>query len=371
MTPRDKAEIPTPALLVDLEAFDANVGRMAAHCRKAGRAFRPHAKTHKCPKIAERLVAAGAAGVCVATAFEAEAMLKAGLSGVLLTSPIVEAGKIARLADLADKPGRLMFAVGHARQVELLAQAAGARHRPLEVLIDIDVGDKRTGVLPGEPAAALYRAIAAAGALTLRGIQAYAGHASHVVGFEARRKSSQAAWAKALETRALLVRAGATIAVVSGGSTGTYNIDTAIEGVTELQVGSFMFMDVDYRRIGSADGNAVYLDFAPSLSVLTTVVSTSHADCVSVDAGIKAFATDVPFAPEARDRRGTTYRRTGDEFGRLTAEAGELPRLGERLEFLVPHCDPTVNLYDRIYACRGERVEAVWPIVARKENTAC
>jgi D-serine deaminase-like pyridoxal phosphate-dependent protein len=276
------------------------------------------------------------------------------------------------MVEMAEQPDRVMLAVGHVKQAELLAQAAHARHRKIDVLIDIDVGDKRTGVLPGQPAVELYRAMVKTGALVVRGIQAYAGHASHVVGFEARRKTSQAAWAKALETRDLLVKAGAACAVVSGGSTGTYNIDTDIAGVTELQVGSFLFMDVDYRRIGSADGNAVYSDFAPSLTVLTTVVSTTHAEQASVDAGIKAFASDVPFAAEPRDRRGLIYRRAGDEFGRLTAEGGAtLPGLGERLEFLVPHCDPTVNLYDRIYVCRGERVEAVWPIAARRENAPC
>ena len=137
--------------------------------------------------------------------------------------------------------------------------------------------------------------------------------------------------------------------------------------MTELQAGSYVVMDVDYRRIGGKSG-AVYTDFQPSLTVLATVVSASHPDRVTVDAGTKAFSTDVPYKPEAKGWQGLTYSRAGDEFGTLVAAAGAtLPRLGDRLEFIVPHCDPTVNLYDRLYAVRGDKVEAVWPIAASRE----
>jgi D-serine deaminase-like pyridoxal phosphate-dependent protein len=202
--------------------------------------------------------------------------------------------------------------------------------------------------------------------LRVRGVQSYAGHASHAVGFERREKVSREAMGKAVETRELLTKAGLEASILSGGSTGTYNIDAAIRGVTELQVGSYIFMDIDYRRIGGKTGGAVYTDFHPSLTVLTTVVSATHPDRVSVDAGTKAFATDTAFKPEAKGRQGLVYSRGGDEFGILSAEGGgKLPGLGDRLEFLVPHCDPTVNLYDRIYAVRGDKVEAVWPISSR------
>jgi D-serine deaminase-like pyridoxal phosphate-dependent protein len=362
-----KSDLPTPALLLDLDAFESNLKTMADHCRKAGCAFRPHAKTHKCPEIARRQVASGAVGVCVATVPEAEAMVAAGVRSVLLTSPVVEPPKLARMAALARKEGTVLLAVGHERQVELLAEAASAAKVAIDLLIDVDVGDRRTGVLPGEPALLLAQRLAKERSLRLRGVQAYAGHASHVVGFEQREKSSRAAMAKAVETRELLQKAGLEAPILSGGSTGTYNIDSAIPGVTELQVGSYVFMDVDYRRIGGRGGE-VYTDFRPSLTVLTTVVSVAHPDRVTVDAGTKAFSADVPHRPEAKDRPGLSYSRAGDEFGAVTAPGdAKLPRLGERLEFLVPHCDPTVNLYDRIYAVRGERVEAIWPVAARRE----
>jgi D-serine deaminase-like pyridoxal phosphate-dependent protein len=363
-----KATIPTPALVVDLDALEANVKKMADHCRQAKCGFRPHAKTHKCPAIAQRQMKAGALGICAATVPEAEALAAAGIRGILLTSPIVDAGKIGRMVALASGGGDVMLSVGSVRQAKLLAEAAEAARVELSVLVDLDVGDRRTGSLPGEPALGLAREIAKSKRLQVKGVQAYAGHASHTVGFEARQKVSREAIAKAVETRRLLERAGFEAQILSGGSTGTYNIDSAIDGFTELQVGSYVFMDVDYRRIGGADGNAIYSDFQPSLTVLATVVNATHADRVTIDAGTKAIDTTTTNRAEAKSWRGLAYTKAGDEFGALTTEGGgKLPALGDRLEFIVPHCDPSVNLYDRLYACRGDKVEAIWPIAARRE----
>lgn len=363
-----KSDLPTPALLVDLDAFEANLRTMADHCKRAGCNFRPHAKTHKCPEIARRQVAAGAIGISVATVPEAEAMVAAGIRGVLLTSPIIERHKVARMIALAKKPATVLLAITHFQEAELLQEAAQSAKVTVDVLVDVDIGDRRTGALPGKPALQLAQQISRLKNLNLRGVQSYAGHASHTVGFERRAKVSREAFGQAVDTRALLAKAGLKTDILTGGSTGTYNIDSEIKGVTELQVGSYVFMDVDYRRIGGRDGK-VYTDFQPSLTVLTTVVSATHPDRVSVDAGTKAFSTDVVHRPEAKAYDGLQYQRAGDEFGTLTvAKGGKLPRLGDRLEFFVPHCDPTVNLYDQIYAVRGETVESVWPILARKEN---
>ncbi|HZL88315.1 MAG TPA: DSD1 family PLP-dependent enzyme [Pirellulaceae bacterium] len=363
-----KANIPTPALVVDLDAFEANVKKMADHCREAKCGFRPHAKTHKCPEIARQQIAAGALGICVATVPEAEAMAAAGIGGILLTSPIVDAGKVGRMIELIKSGGHVMLAVGHEREASLLAEAADAANVEVELLIDLDVGDKRTGSLPGAPAIELAQKIARSNRLHIRGVQAYAGHASHTVGFEARQRVSREAMGKAVETKRLLQNAGFDAKILSGGSTGTYNIDSAIDGVTELQVGSYVFMDVDYRRIGGRDGNPVYSDFQPSLTVLATVVNATHADRITVDAGTKAIDTTTAHVPPVKDRPGLRYAKFGDEFGAVTAEDGaKLPALGERIEFMVPHCDPNVNLYERIFACRGDKVEAIWPIAARRE----
>jgi D-serine deaminase-like pyridoxal phosphate-dependent protein len=362
-----KHEIPTPALIVDLDAFERNVRKMAAHAARTGRRLRPHAKTHKCPEVARRQIAAGAVGVCVATVSEAEAMAAAGVGEILLSSPVVDPRKVARLVRLVQRGGRLMVSVGHALEAELLSEAVISARIELDVLVDLDVGDKRTGVLPGEPALQLARQLARCANLHVRGVQAYAGHASHTVGFAERQRVSAKAIGQAVETRRLFERSGIEAGILSGGSTGTYNIDSEIEGFTELQVGSYVFMDVDYRRIGGQDGGAIYSDFEPSLTVLTSVVSATHAERVTVDAGTKALDATTAHKPEAKNHRGLVYTKAGDEFGAVSVEAdGELPKLGERLEFIVPHCDPNVNLYDRIYACRGDRVEATWPIAARR-----
>ncbi len=362
-----KADIPTPALLVDLDAFESNVQSMAEHCRKSGRGFRPHAKTHKCPEIAKRQMAAGALGICAATVPEAEALVAAGITGVLLTSPIVEPAKIARMVSLIQQGKGVILSVGHLREVELLAEAAGAAGVDVDLLVDVDIGDRRTGILPGQPALELAQFIAKHKRLRVRGVQSYAGHASHVIGFEAREKTSREAMGKSVETRGLLNKAGFDAAILSGGSTGTYNIDSTIQGVTELQVGSYVFMDIDYRRIGGKTSGENYSDFQHSLTVLATVVNATHSDRVSVDAGTKALDTTTNWKPEAKGWPGLTYNRGGDEFGILTLEPGaKLPRIGDRIEFIVPHCDPNVNLYDRIYATRGDKVEAIWPIAARR-----
>jgi D-serine deaminase-like pyridoxal phosphate-dependent protein len=193
-----------------------------------------------------------------------------------------------------------------------------------------------------------------------------------VEGFEARQQTSQTAMAKAVATRELFNKSGLEASILSGGSTGTYNIDSEIDGVTELQVGSFVFMDVDYRRIGGK-GSKVYTDFRPSLTVLATVVSATHPDRVTIDAGTKAIDTTVTRPPEVKGWEGLAYGRGGDEFGMLSKASGanenvdvKMPRLGDRLEFIVPHCDPTANLYDRLFAVRGDRVEEIWPIAARR-----
>lgn len=367
MTTTTTADLSTPALLVDLDAFEANLRRMADHVAAAGVALRPHAKTHKCPEVARRQVALGAIGVSTATVAEAEAMAAAGLPGILLTSPIVDRGKVARMVALRARGHDVLLAVGHEREAELLDEAAQAAGVTVEVLLDLDVGDRRLGVEPGGPSRALAERIGRCRALSLVGVQAYSGLASHVEGHRARRATSEAALGRAVEERERLSRAGFDARILSVGSTGTFDIDPGIAGVTELQCGSYVFLDDDYRRIGNAVGGPAYDAFAPSLTVLATVVNVRD-DLAIVDAGIKAFATDVPLAPTVPGRPGLAYKRRGDEFGQLSGPADQLPRIGERIALSVPHCDPTVNLYDRLHAVRGDRVEAVWPVVARRES---
>lgn len=360
-----KDELPTPALILDLDLFEANVEKMAEHARASGTSLRPHAKAHKCVQIARRQIEAGALGICVATVAEAEVMVAGGVRGVHITSPIASRHKMQWIVRLAERSPDLMVAVDHAKQVRLYQDVAADEGRTLSVLVDINVGDRRTGVEPGEPALELATTIHRCRNLRLRGLQSYSGHSSHVVGFEARKTCSHEVITKAIATRDLLLRSGMPAEILSVGSTGTYNIDSELDGLTELQVGSYVFMDLDYRRIGGVSGE-VYDDFGHSLTVLSTVVSANHSDRVTLDAGIKAFATDRSFGPQAKDVQGVSYEFGGDEFGILTLdEPGRTIRLGDRLEFIVPHCDPTVNLYDRIYACRNNQVEEIWSIMDR------
>src|SRR2546425_1174599 len=273
-------DIPTPALLLDLDRFERNVHRMAEHVARHGKQLRPHAKTHKCPEIARRQIAAGARGVACAKLGEAEVLARAGIRGLLITTEVVAPAAIRRLMRLVSEAPDTLIVVDHADNVAALGCEATADGVVVDVLVDVDVGNRRTGVAPGEPALALARAVAAQRALRLRGLQGYAGPCAHVVGWKTRR----------VPTR----------------------------------------------------------------------------DRAMVDASLKAFSTDKSFPPEPVERAGIAYAFAGDEHGRLTiTDPARAPRLGERIEFFPPHCDPTINLYDRVYAVRDSTVEAVWEIAAR------
>lgn len=357
-------DLPTPALLVDLDALDFNISKMVAHCKSTGRALRPHGKTHKCPDIAKRLIASGAVGACAAKLSEAEEFARWGVKGILLTGAVIGQHKIERAIRLARRNPDTIFCVDHAANVRDLDAAAKAAGLRLNLAIDLYVGN-RTGIATGAPALELARFISKTGSERLAGLQAYAGHAAHKLGFEARRELSQGIMRTAVETRRQIEADGIPCPWLSGGSTGTYNIDTGVDGVTEIQPGSFLFMDLDYARIGGKDGE-VYQDFQFSLSVLTTVVSKPSATEAVVDGGLKAFSTDKPFRPEARGIEGISFSWGGDEHGKLDlTKSSRAVEVGDRIEFLVPHCDPTVNLYDRIYGYRGKQVELAWVIAAR------
>ncbi|HEX5735622.1 MAG TPA: DSD1 family PLP-dependent enzyme [Blastocatellia bacterium] len=357
-----KHDLSTPSLLLDLDMFESNIAKMSEHVKAASINLRPHAKTHKCAEIAIRQIRAGALGVCAATIREAEAMAAASIKGILITSEMVGRQRIERLVRLTQKVADTASVVDNVAHAIDLNDAAQAAKTKLNVVIDIDPGMRRTGVPPGDRAVELAEKIKKLPGLNLQGVQCYSGVSAHVVGFEARRAHSEKATAPAFETIARLKKIGIEAGLVSGGSTGTYNIDPALKGLTELQAGSYVFMDVEYRNIGGKNG-AVYDDFGQALTVVATVISQSHAGVATVDAGFKAFATDRRYGPDVKGVTGVKYHFGGDEHGILELEKPSREiRLGDRLEFIVPHCDPNVNLYDRIYCLRGEKLEAVWSI---------
>ena len=358
-------DIPTPALVLDLDRFERNLDRMAAHVARAGKNLRPHAKTHRCPEIARRQIKAGALGVACAKLGEAEVMAADGVRGILITTEVVPAPKIERLVRLVGEAPDTMVVVDHPENARELSRAAAAAGVVINVLVDIEVGGRRTGIQPGAPAVALAREIASLPGLRLRGLQGYAGQCAHVMGWAARRDASRAAMTPLAETRRLVEAAGLPVEIVAGGSTGTFDIDVEMPELTELQSGSYCVMDIDYRRIGGQRSETLTA-FEMALTVVATVVSVPEPNRAMVDAGLKAFSTDKPFPPEAVERPGIEYTFAGDEHGRLMLTDPDRPlRLGERIEFFAPHCDPTINLYDRIHAVRQGNVEGIWPVAAR------
>ncbi|MGH9386754.1 MAG: DSD1 family PLP-dependent enzyme [Vicinamibacterales bacterium] len=362
---RSRDEIPTPALLLDLDAFESNIAVMAGYLRARGRAFRPHGKTHKCPAIARLLIDAGAIGICGARLSEAEVFADHGIPGLLVTTPVIGKRKIARAVALAARAPDTIFCVDDEDNVRDLNDAAGARGLTFQLAVDLYFG--RTGILPGAPALELARLIDSLPHVTFAGLQAYDGQAAHTTPFDAREARTRSTMSQAVETRRLIERDGMACPIVTGGSTGTYRIDSLIDGMTELQPGSFIFMDMEYRRIGGPQGPD-YGDFQHALTVVSTVVSRPPGFAI-VDAGYKAFSTDRPFTPQPVDLEGVTYGWAGDEHGRLDlSKASRDLKVGDRIEFIPPHCDPTVNLYDCIYALRGDRIENVWAIEARGKS---
>ena len=360
-----KADLPTPALIVDIDRLEGNIAKMAEHAKGAGVDLRPHAKTHKTPEIAKRQLAAGALGVCCATIVEAEVMQKAGVPGLFVTGELTSPNKIARLIRLTGKAPDTMVAVDNVWQAERLSEAAQAANVEVNVMIDIDPTGRRTGVQPGEKAVELAKAVDSLPGLKLRGVHGYSGASSHVTGFEERKQHSHEVMGPVIASFEKMKQAGLPAEIMSGASTGTYNIDSGMDGMTELQVGSYVVMDVDYRRIGGKSGE-VYEDFAPALTVLATVMSKNYPDIATIDAGLKSFATDRKFGPDVVGLPGVTYSFNGDEHGRLHLEnSGRDVKLGEKVELIVPHCDPNVNLYDRMFICKGDEVKEVWRVAAR------
>lgn len=360
-----KHDLPTPCLLVDLDLMEGNIEKMADHARIHSIGLRPHAKTHKCPQIARRQIDAGALGICTATIREAEVMAAAGLSGLLITSELIGPNKVQRLLRLTRAHPDTMTVVDHAWQAEQLSEAAAEAEVPLNIMIDIDPIGRRTGIPPGESAVRLAKIVDGLPSLNLRGVHSYSGVSSHVKGFAARKEHSEQVMAGPIESFNQMKRAGLPVEILSGCSTGTYNIDPHIPDITEMQVGSYVLMDVDYLGIGGQSGD-VYDDFSAALTVLTTVVSKVHQDQATVDAGLKAIATDRKFGPDLKEVEGVDYRFGGDEHGILTLrEPSQEIKLGDKLELIVPHCDPNVNLYDRMYCTRGEDVVEVWSVAAR------
>jgi len=356
-------DVDTPALILDLDAFERNCERLRQALAGFPVNIRPHAKSHKCPEIARRQIAMGAVGICCQKVSEAQAFIEAGIQDILVSNQVVGAKKIERLCALA-KRARVSVCVDHQDNALALHEAAVAAGIRLSVLMEIDVGAHRCGVAPGAPALALAQAITGMAGLRFEGLQAYHGAAQHMRTHDERQLAITAAVGLIRETRDLLLKYGIVCEKIAGAGTGSFLLEAASNLYSELQVGSYVFMDVDYARNDQTGSDMP--QFEHSLFVLTTVMSLAGKAHAVVDAGLKASSVDSGL-PVIAQRPGVHYARASDEHGvlRIDSTIAEPLRLGQKLKLIPGHCDPTVNLYDELIVLRGERVEALWPISAR------
>ena len=355
--------VPTPALLCDIDLLLGNITAMQRIAVGGGVRLRPHAKSHKSAWVAGLQLDHGAIGICCAKLSEAEAMVAALDRGapvsVLLTSPLADPRHAARVAALSTRCD-LAVVVDHVDGVVELAGAV-AGDPGITVLCDVDVGLGRTGVTGPAGAVAVADAVARFPRLRFGGIQGYAGHAQHVTGRRVRREVAEAATERLADTVRALAGSGHDVAVRSGGGTGTALLDIDAGVPNELQVGSYVFMDREYTDALGADPEG---SFDQSLTIATTVISTNQDGFVTVDAGLKSMATDAGAATVV-GRPDSAFAFFGDEQGMVVTGAGFRPARGDRLRLVPPHCDPTVDRYERMWLTRGDTVIGTVPVTAR------
>jgi D-serine deaminase-like pyridoxal phosphate-dependent protein len=362
-----KWELDTPALCVDLDKMESNIATMQAALKKTGLPSRPHSKTHKCAAIAKYQLATGSIGICCAKLSEAEAMVANGVDKILMTTSNPSKNKIRRAMAIRKAHPDFIQAVDYEENARDLSAAAKEAGVVADVVIDVAVGT-RSGI-PAADALALAQVIDKLPNLKLRGILSYDGGVQHAKGFTARKERALKTIEPNVAAFEAMKKAGLNMQIFSGGGTGTYNIMQAVPGFTDLQVGSYLFMDMQYMAIGSETGGDVYTDFAPSLTVLTTVLNNRFPDRLTTDAGAKALTLNTPTAGVIGEP-GMEYNAGSDEFGviRLSSPPNKQYKIGDLLEVIVPHCDPAVNEYDQLYGIRKDKVEVVWPITGRGKS---
>ena len=356
------ADVDTPALLLDLDAFERNLDRLDASLAETRIRVRPHAKSHKCPEIALRQMARGAIGVCCQKVSEAEAMVEGGVMNVLVSNEVVGAPKLARLASLARR-ARISVCVDDAQNVADLDAAARVAGAKIDVLVEINVGANRCGVEPGQACVDLAQRIAATKQLRFAGLHAYQGAAQHARTPIERKAAIAKAVQYVRDTTDALGAQGLKPEIVTGAGTGTYLLEAASGVYNEIQPGSYIFMDADYNRNLGEDGRPQQV-FEQSLYVWSTVMSHASPGRAVVDAGLKALSVDSGM-PLVADLPGVEFLKASDEHGVLKVPHGARLAVGDKLRLVPGHCDPTVNLYDWIVGLRGDKVECLWPITAR------
>ena len=356
-------EIDTPALVVDLDAFEYNLDRMATLLAPTGVKLRAHAKTHKSPVIAKLQMARGAVGQCVQKVGEAEILAWGGIPDILVSNEVVGAQKLARLCALSGI-ATVAVCVDDAAQVDAIERAAANSGRRMTVLVEIDVGAARCGVPPGPEAVELAKKIAASKHLIFGGLQAYQGSAQHKRTVAERRILIGAAVEGSRRTVEQLRQQGLDCPIVGGAGTGSFQLEAGSGVYTEMQCGSYVFMDADYARNLDESGNPVST-FRHALFVLATVMSAPHPGLAVLDAGHKAVSIDSGM-PTVWGKPDIAFVSASDEHGKLiVGSETTMPKLGEKLRLVPGHCDPTVDRYDWYVGVRNGRVECLWPVAAR------
>lgn len=359
----DMQDIDTPALMIDLDAFEANIDALAKTVRDFGLRLRAHSKTHKCPEIAKRQIAAGAVGVCCQKVGEAEAMVAGGVGDVLVTNQIWGERKLARLAALAAN-ARIGVLADDADNIRDLGEAARSAGVTLDVYVEIDVGAGRCGIEPGVPAAELAKVVTDEAGLNFAGLQAYHGSAQHIRTANERGAAIGSASDKVKETLVAMEAAGIDVPIVTGAGTGSFRFEAASGLYQEMQCGSYIFMDADYAQNMDQRGDP-FTEFRHSLYVLVTVMSATKPGRAVVDAGHKALGNDQGM-PWVADIPGARYQGPSDDHGTLVLDdAARGVLLGEKIRLIPGHCDPTANLYDWFVVVQGGTVVDLWEITGR------
>ena len=360
-----RGSLNTPALVLDLDMLDRNIAEMANFAKAHNVKLRPHSKTHKSADIARRQMEAGALGVCCAKLGEAEALGEAGIQSLHITSPVVTPQAIQRLVELNAKVSDLMLVVDHPANAEALAAAAAKAGKPLTVIVDIDPGIHRTGTATPEATVELVQKVANFRSLAYAGVQFYCGSHQHIVDFKERTAQIKERTEYLQGILAKLEEAGLKPGIVTGSGTGTHYIDARLGVFTELQVGSYVFMDHDYNvcDLRGLDKPT----FEQALQIDSRAVSANTPGMVTVDAGLKAMATEKgPPVILKGAVEGATTRFMGDEHLAVIAPKGQpAPKLGELVVLTPPHCDPTVNLYESFHVVKGDTLVEIWPVTAR------
>lgn len=353
-TPR--AEMDTPALLVDLDILESNIARMAGLAASRGVNLRPHFKTHKTPAIALKQLEAGAVGITCAKVEEAEVLVNSGVRDILIANQVIGPRKIARLTGLA-RHARLMVAVDDQANVRELSAGMVAAGATLRVLVEVNVGMNRCGVEPGETAVALARKVADSPGLVFAGLQGYEGFCQRITDPTEKEATTRKAMDGLIRSREMIEAAGLQVGIVTGAGTGTHAITSAVQGMTEIQPGSYATMDADYRNLGA--------DFGCALTLLATVISRPAPDRAITDAGLKAM-TDDHGVPELVGVTGARLERLSEEHGKIAlSDPSVALRPGDRVEFIPSHGCTTFNLHDTLYGMRNGVVEVAWPIAGR------